>query len=391
MLTNSLALIEPTLDPLGCCFDPLLSRVNHSCDPNAVVLMDGPKVFLRSVRPIATDEEILSTYVESSEPFRRRQSKLEQQYFFECKCPKCRKGQTSREDSWLQEPSNLPEEWAMAADQLLKQDTSYGKDKRSIVETPGDEQASRRMTVLQSFAFSDVAGEEKYERLRVCAFSKMWPLHRQPWPTIRHGMITDFIEAGNYQMAFVLGLNQYFHVDPMVYLEPIHAVRVVHTWMLVKLAVYLGDPQDNPSFNAMTLLDMDLDLGALCYGLLFEVCENVTKSHGKDSSFARTVKLKFEELKTDMTRGDPNMLRALTDRLDHTFRSFKMFAALAEESWLFEQVKHSGKNEIIQTAVSKGASGLHESLHKELFGSMRLDRNSAFDYAQLVATLSRGV
>jgi SET and MYND domain-containing protein len=48
--TNSITLTSPSLTPLGVCVSPLIALVNHSCDPNAVV------VFPRSAKDPASQE-----------------------------------------------------------------------------------------------------------------------------------------------------------------------------------------------------------------------------------------------------------------------------------------------------------------------------------------------
>lgn len=48
--TNSITLTSPSLAPLGVCVSPLIALVNHSCDPNAVV------VFPRSAKDPASQE-----------------------------------------------------------------------------------------------------------------------------------------------------------------------------------------------------------------------------------------------------------------------------------------------------------------------------------------------
>jgi hypothetical protein len=55
---NALTLVTPTQEPLGLCLDPLAACANHSCDPNAYIVMDGPRLSMRTFTEIKKDEEI---------------------------------------------------------------------------------------------------------------------------------------------------------------------------------------------------------------------------------------------------------------------------------------------------------------------------------------------
>ena len=54
-----------------------------------------------------------------------------------------------------------------------------------------------------------------------------------------------------------------------------------------------------------------VDFGVVVYGLLIEVLSNVGKSHGVESEFAREVKRKVDEVRTDMTRADESAVRRM--------------------------------------------------------------------------------
>lgn len=76
----------------------LLSYLNHSCDPNAVLVEtdDVGTQALVALRPIAAGEEVAFAYVRmlqgyslSKLPRRRRRKVLLAEYGFTCVCPKC--------------------------------------------------------------------------------------------------------------------------------------------------------------------------------------------------------------------------------------------------------------------------------------------------------------
>ncbi|XP_063247027.1 histone-lysine N-methyltransferase SMYD3 isoform X2 [Prinia subflava] len=68
---------------------PSMSLLNHSCDPNCVIVFEGYQLLLHSVREIQIGEELTISYVESLMPTRDRQKQLLRQYCFECDCLLC--------------------------------------------------------------------------------------------------------------------------------------------------------------------------------------------------------------------------------------------------------------------------------------------------------------
>ncbi|KAL1693873.1 hypothetical protein GGG16DRAFT_122981 [Schizophyllum commune] len=68
-----------------------ISRLNHSCEPNACALWDVDTMTfgLYAERPIKKGEEIFIAYVEPSQPKQQRQYALWGMYSFICQCTKC--------------------------------------------------------------------------------------------------------------------------------------------------------------------------------------------------------------------------------------------------------------------------------------------------------------
>ncbi|KIP05657.1 hypothetical protein PHLGIDRAFT_73889 [Phlebiopsis gigantea 11061_1 CR5-6] len=95
--TNTFTLTSCSLTPIGICTSPPLALVNHSCDPNSVVVFPRPSkstapepvMQLVSLRPINVDEEILIAYIDTTLPRELRRATLEESYNFVCKCTLC--------------------------------------------------------------------------------------------------------------------------------------------------------------------------------------------------------------------------------------------------------------------------------------------------------------
>ncbi|KAF2808553.1 SET domain-containing protein [Mytilinidion resinicola] len=328
VLTNSITLVTPTYDPVGICIDPLAAVANQSCDPNAVVVMDGPVLSFRSLRPIKKDEEIFISYVDGTNPFARRQQELKQRWHFTCKCTKCQKGPTSPSDLFSISPNNLDAKWKETADHLLRE-TPFANEPANYV---GDDLNSRRAAVIQGVAFNKLETARSTldprqaislieDGIRTCFQSKLFPVYRQPYAALRHDLLVNMISAGNHGIAFAQGAKSYFHVDPVLFPESHHPVRVVHNWRLAMLLMYLGSEPDDPMTQGM--VQQGVDIGIIIYGLLIEVQSNVPLSHGKDSSFARAVKRKVEEVEVDMTRADAGALRGVERRIAKEWELFR--------------------------------------------------------------------
>ncbi|KAA3447525.1 histone-lysine N-methyltransferase ASHR1 [Gossypium australe] len=126
---NAHTICDPELRPLGTGLYPVISIINHSCVPNAVLIFDGQTAYVRALQPIGKDEECLTcieyfrsafiflchcypfilspvylllgviSYIETAAATRKRQNDLKQ-YFFTCTCPRCVKD--SLEDAQLE-------------------------------------------------------------------------------------------------------------------------------------------------------------------------------------------------------------------------------------------------------------------------------------------------
>uniref|UniRef100_A0A8V0XZB4 [histone H3]-lysine(4) N-trimethyltransferase n=1 Tax=Gallus gallus TaxID=9031 RepID=A0A8V0XZB4_CHICK len=77
------------MQDVGVGLYPSMSLLNHSCDPNCVIIFEGYQLLLRSIREIQIGEELTISYIESLMPTSERQKQLKRQYCFECDCCLC--------------------------------------------------------------------------------------------------------------------------------------------------------------------------------------------------------------------------------------------------------------------------------------------------------------
>ena len=135
MKFNATELPTTIYGSIGVMLDFLVAKINHSCEPNLSIqrpqqtmisdwmnstqLSDEErKTFIQMVplRDIQEGEELLNSYVVPTTSVNARKAKLKEDYFFECKCPRClsdaqaaaalaeqRPGLSNRFDQWAKD------------------------------------------------------------------------------------------------------------------------------------------------------------------------------------------------------------------------------------------------------------------------------------------------
>lgn len=307
MLTNSLTLVTPTLDPLGIILDPMLGHFNHSCEPNAYIIMDGAEVNVRSLKPIKKDEEVFISYIDTTNPYHRRQHELKQRWFFTCKCAKCQKGATLDEDKWAIDSEDLPQEMQRVAEMMKNE--SFASDPANFV---GHSKIEKYVATIQGKAYAEYeaaqraspeeANEIIVNGMRLCHQSGLWPVYRQPFATLRDDLIVNLLATGNFKVAWAQCAKRFKYIQPKLYPVHFHPVRVVQTWQMAMLAAYfageeegIGAPGANMGLIAMMLTKQVLDASML--------------SHGPNNSFTQSVQTKATEMSEALQRSvgqDPN-------------------------------------------------------------------------------------
>ncbi|XP_068126177.1 SET and MYND domain-containing protein 4 [Hyperolius riggenbachi] len=82
---------------LATAIFPVLSLLNHSCEPNTSVSFQGRRAMVQACQTIRKGEEVLHCYGPHKlrMDFKARQKLLKNQYFFVCSCKACTEEQTS--------------------------------------------------------------------------------------------------------------------------------------------------------------------------------------------------------------------------------------------------------------------------------------------------------
>ncbi|KAI9094333.1 hypothetical protein DFS34DRAFT_652019 [Phlyctochytrium arcticum] len=101
---NSISICDGELVNIGVGVFPTLSLINHSCDPNAAIIVDGDVASLRSIKNISSGEQIFQSYIEVAEPRYVRRTELKDRYYFSCECGACQKDNEHRTGYWCVKP-----------------------------------------------------------------------------------------------------------------------------------------------------------------------------------------------------------------------------------------------------------------------------------------------
>jgi hypothetical protein len=253
-------------------------------------------------------------------PYEQRQSELRDRYAFTCVCSKCQKGPTLREDQFLVSlseisPQRLAEIITNANQYLSETGSHISPDAAPEAVVKAIEKYATKLIEKCHSEAPDKAIVQLRSGLELLASTSLFPIHRQPFATLRYELFVSYMANRNFTEGLFQGLKTYFDIDPILYPQPHHPTRVEHTWALGMLALFLAMDADQPGVDptrvVRTAESMNMDIPYLMYGLMGQASDNVGKSHGMDSSFTKKIKNKFYEVTVDMSRSEAVDLRAV--------------------------------------------------------------------------------
>lgn len=278
-MINTHTLTAPSLDPLGLCLSPPSALLNHSCDPNtAIGFIRHGVLSLRSLRAIPASTPLTISYIDSILPTSLRLAELSSRYHFTCTCPLCLANCTSS---------------------LSNPDIPDNPVSMTLHETLQSESVRLYEAAISSESDPDLALRHlKEANALFSSHNKHYPPHRYPRPSIHAQILLTSLDTCNWNLAFRHSLVVYFHIDPVHYVPRWHPVRVVHTWVALRLAMQMANPSlpdDEGSATSATAAVSEwrrrVDWAVVIWGLWRQVSEDVVKSHGSNTTFAIEVQV----------------------------------------------------------------------------------------------------
>ena len=106
-------------------------------------------------------------------------------------------------------------------------------------------------------------------------------LHVYPNPSTRHQMMLAALGAQQWRLALRMALQGYHDIDPLLFIQAWHPVRVVHAWVLLRLLVQVAEVGVPDS--------EDIKWHLVIWRLWEEVEREVGKSHGAESKLSDEV------------------------------------------------------------------------------------------------------
>jgi hypothetical protein len=239
LMVNSFTLTNSMYDPIGIALHPLAALMNHRCEPNAYVRFDtldcshldeddlygAPEVLRGSIsvhalRTLRKGEEIRISYIDTTVDVERRQAKLSSRYFFQCGCDKCLTELNGPR------PTELSSRAVSDAVEILN--SSATKPGALLQHLPLLRQALRDLTR---------AGRSIAE---------------YPSLQLRHELVLALIAAEQYWEAMVQNMILTYQLEPVVYEQWFHPLRLVSTWRLFRL-IQLALPHASTEEQRMRL------------------------------------------------------------------------------------------------------------------------------------------
>ncbi|KAF8245055.1 SET domain-containing protein [Wilcoxina mikolae CBS 423.85] len=266
ILVNSLTLTTPTLDPIGICFDPFAANANHSCVPNSYIIFEGRSLNLRSLDVIPKSTEITISYIDTTFPTATRQAELKSRWFFTCACGLCSLAPFGTTDIFscpycVGEVPNSPPLTCIGC-------------RKCLPKPPNSDD------------------------LKTLYKSRLFPPHRQPLPSLHSAAIESLLCQKNYREVLKHQLLLYTLINPALYPQSHHPIRVCSGFVLAVLL--LEASQD----LGEELEKIGIDVGKAVWALLAEVEQKVKWSHGEESGLDKMIRMKKTEVDEQLKKAN---------------------------------------------------------------------------------------
>lgn len=369
MTSNAFRVTLPDDTPIGLCFEPTLALANHSCSPNAVVVFDGRAISLRALTEIKQGEEIFISYIDSTQTRDKRRQELEYGYFFTCKCERCTNDEISYQTFLrlqpqifkdrsrliyqLIDPTVLVEQASKLSAQYLRQcnNSVLGKSLEveikavqvtldNIARNRGELEPQQQLKHLKEAYTGSLEFKDMHTKT-ICSLPAL-----APYPLILQNIYLAYLDTQSWIPALICLLSLALHTDPFTYPVPHHPVRVVRLYTIARLfkhistltpAEFLGavGSENRDILRTFTDIGNRVEYEDILQVLMAIVSEEVGRSYGEGSWFAREVEVEVAEL-TEARKGNGGdstaaLGRWIVDRKDE--EGARVVAVVSQVLW----------------------------------------------------------
>ncbi|KAJ8098347.1 hypothetical protein POJ06DRAFT_149856 [Lipomyces tetrasporus] len=302
IMTNSFSIPLPTYDIVGIIFDTSVSLINHSCDPNAVIVFDKNMLMVRAVRPIKKGEEIYITYTDNAMPMPRRKEALRTQYFFDCQCTACCPPSLKPDprNDFLCPTCGTPfQPYVTKPHTGMQLYTDIKECSSCCYEFPDPpnvvyniERKIANTGLAEVFGIkNDGMPREILSKMKELYKLKTIPIYRSPFIEPLASLIPYYIKQADWDMAIGLIGVEYFLQDEVRSRQPEYApVRLAHMMRFVVVLLYViltGECSE-------TLQQYSIDFRECLWGLVVELERLIPTVYGKNSAFENHIRENYK-------------------------------------------------------------------------------------------------
>ncbi|KAK9493195.1 hypothetical protein V1508DRAFT_404069 [Lipomyces doorenjongii] len=306
VMTNSASIPNPSYDTVGMMFDPLISLINHSCDPNAVLVFNKNVLLVRATRQIKEGEEILITYTDNTMPMPHRKEQLRTRYFFDCQCTACCPPvplgikPDPRNDFTCPECGTPFQPYLMKSHQSAQlyndiyecSSCHYEFHNAPHVVANIENEIARTGLADVSRIESDDMASGLVSKLKQLYKLKTIPIHRSPFIEVLANLIPYYIKQQDWSTALRLIGIEYFLQDEVRSWQPEFApIRLAHIMRFVVILLYLITTGN----YSKDLEHYSIDLRECLWGLVTELERAIPRIYGENSAFEIHVREKYKQ------------------------------------------------------------------------------------------------
>ena len=188
---------------------PLVGKINHNCEPNAVIKCDDterpPRIEVCLLEVILPGEQITIAYIEPTFSYEDRQKYLREHYHFRCKCGKCAEEKDEFQRNF--EPRK-PIEMGLALMEQLHHKKRTGTT----------------ITYIQQMRY-----------ILHQALTTGRSLTAQPFPIVLRDLAHAYVDISQFNLAFVFAAILVFRVNPKIYHTDIHPAKMADQFLLYRI------------------------------------------------------------------------------------------------------------------------------------------------------------
>jgi hypothetical protein len=183
-------------------------------------------ISVHALRAISPDEEVTISYIDTTFPLVKRQEELRSRYFFHCDCSLCSRGPSTVLDLFHLTPDTNTD----------TRDLTLGHEPISPTILQIGDQAERCLLDVQSkSSILHAQVDNTKSAMKLLAGTKVWPLHRYPWPQLRQELFLGLLGQGRFFEATLHSATFVRAIHPALYSQEHHPLRVMQVWTLIKL------------------------------------------------------------------------------------------------------------------------------------------------------------